>query len=84
MKIVKKFFRVLSFPLRKISNFFFDSELIYLVIPFDQHKVLDLNKIVIYNDYEDAEKEMEYLKNFYPYVIISIEDLNFKYTEQDE
>jgi hypothetical protein len=84
MKLFKKFFRTLSLPLRKLSDAFFSTELIYLVVPFDEQKILDLNKIVIYHDYEDAERGMEYLKQFYPYVVISVETLNFKYIDSDE
>jgi len=43
-----------------------------------------LDRIVIYHDYSDAEKEMEYLKEFYPHVIISVEELNFRYLDPDE
>jgi len=81
MKLFKRIFRTLSFPLRKLSSEFFSTELIYLVIPFDEKKVLDLDRIVIYHDNKDAEREMEYLKQFYPHVIISVEYLNFRYLD---
>jgi hypothetical protein len=84
MKLFRKLFRTLFLPLRKLNSAFFSGEIIYFVIPFDEQKILDLDKIVIYHDYEDAEKEMEYLKNFYPHVIISFETLNFRYSNPDE
>lgn len=84
MKLLKKFFRFLCIPLKKLDSSFFSTELIYLVVPFDEQKILDLDRIVIYHCYEDAEKEMEYLKQFYPHVIISVEELHFRYIDQDE
>jgi len=84
MKLLKKIFRPFIIPIKKLNSSFFSTELIYLVIPFDEKKVLDLDRIVIYHDSKDAEKEMEYLKQFYPHVIISVEYLNFRYLDPDE
>ena len=84
MKLFKRIFRKLLLPLKKLNSAFFSTELIYLVVPFDEQKILDLDKIVIYHDYKDAEREMEYLKQFYPHVLISVEDLNFTYLDPDE
>ncbi len=82
MKLLKKAAFALSLPFRNLFNgFFFSEEVIYLVIPFNNDKVLDIDRIVIYHDYDDAMKEMEYLKDFYEYVTIRIESLNFKYVE---
>jgi hypothetical protein len=85
MKLLfKKLFRKLLYPFRKIEDNFLSSEVIYLVIPFEEDKIIDLDRIVIYSDYKDAEKEVEYLKNFYPHTIISVENLNFKYIEPND
>lgn len=82
-KLIRKIIFTVTLPLRKkFDGLFFSEEPIYLVIPFNKDKVLDIDRVVIHYNHEDAVKESEYLKNRYDYVTIKPDYLNFNYIEE--
>ena len=84
MKLLTRLKFLLSLPLRGMFNRdFFSQDMIYLVVPSnDDEDGIDIDRIVVYYHYEDAEREMEYLQQFYDQVTIKYDTLNFMYLEE--